>query len=149
MGATRSTYPGTYRVGTAHVAHSTEPPLVSRRTTTARDLGRVLATLQRAAAGSRQAQAASGLTGHEARVGLALLLDSQPTGDNIGLLRPWLPATVPAAQKHGWTSSARHTAAIVYTASGPVVVVLLTYDPGLTLAQARQLGRRVVTAALH
>ena len=145
MGATRSTYPGEYRVGTAHIATPTEPPLLSRRTTTARDLGRVLITLQAAAAGNASAQRVAGLSHHEARVGLALLLDSQPSGDNIGLFRPWL-ASLPAAQKHGWISSARHTAAIVYGPRGPVVVVLTTYQEGLTLIQAQKLGQKVLAA---
>ena len=148
MGAARSTYPGPYRVGTAHGARPAAPPLVSQRTTTARDLGRVLTTLHAAASGSSPAQAASGLSRHEARVGLALLLDTLPAGDNVGLVRPWLPATVPAAQKQGWLSSARHTAAIVYAPSGPVVIVLMTYGEPMSLRQSQQLGRKVVAAAL-
>ena len=148
MGATQSTYPGEYRVGTAHTAAPSQPPLVSQRTTSARDLGRVLTTLQAAAAGNATAQRAAGLTEHEARVGLALLLDSQPTGDNIGLFRPWLGPSMPVAQKQGWISSARHTAAIVYGPKGPVVVVLTTYQDGLTLAQAQRLGQKVMIAAL-
>jgi hypothetical protein len=149
MGATRSTYPGAYRVGTLHAAEPAEPPLVSQRTTTARDLERVLTTLHAAASGRREAQVAAGLSRHEARVGLALLLGSEPLGDNIGLFRPWLPAGAPAAQKHGWISSARHSAAIVYARDGPVVLVLLTYDPGLSLERAQRLGREVVRAALR
>ena len=142
LGATQSTYPGEYRVGTAHEASPTDPPLVSARTTSARDLGRVLMRLQAAASG----RAGSPLTAHAARVGLALLLDSQPDGDNIGLLRPALPAGLPAAQKQGWISSARHTAAIVYGPRGPMVIVLLTYKDDLSLAEAQRLGRRVLVA---
>ncbi len=52
LGATRSTYPGAYRVGTARAAVPRRPPLVSARTTTAADLGRVLVVLQAAAAGN-------------------------------------------------------------------------------------------------
>lgn len=148
MGATRSTYPGEYRVGTAHTAAPSQPPLTSQRTTTARDLGRVFATLHAAAAGNATAQRAAGLTEHEARVGLALLLDSQPSGDNVGLFRPWLGTSLPAAQKQGWISSARHTAAIIYSADGPIVVVLTTYQDGLVLEDAQKLGQRVVNVAV-
>lgn len=150
MGATRSTYPGDYRVGTSigsGKAAPHEPPLVSQRTTTARDMTRVLATLQAAATGSSKARRASGLSSHEAKVALALLLSSEPRGDNLGLFRPALPKRTPVAQKHGWISSARHSAAIVYGPNGPVVVVLLTYRDGLSLSRARELGRHVLRAA--
>ena len=150
MGATRSTYPGDYRVGTSvrgAAAVPNEPPLVSQRVTTARDMTRVLATLHAAATGSTRARRDSGLTPHEARVALALLLDSEPRGDNLGLFRPSLPRAIPLAQKHGWISSARHSAAIVYGPRGPVVVVVLTYRDGLSLARARELARRVLSAS--
>lgn len=148
LGATRSTYPGEYRVGTSHASSPLQPPLVSARTTSAEDLGRVLATLQGAAAGNTRAQHSSGLSQHEARVGIALLLDSEPSGENIGLFRPWLPKAMPAAQKHGWVSSARHSAAVIYGLRGPVVVSLVTYQAGLTLRDAQRLARKVVLAAL-
>jgi beta-lactamase class A len=150
MGATRSTYPGEYRVGTSVArrgAAPDEPPLVSQRTTTARDLGRMLATIHAAAAGDPGSVRASGLSRHEARVALSLLLDSQASGDNIGLFRPWLPRTLPAAQKQGWISTARHTAAIVYTQRGPVVVICLTYAESLGLPTAQGLGRSVLAVA--
>jgi hypothetical protein len=47
---------------------------------------------------------------------------------------------VPAAQKHGWTTSVRHSAAIVYSRGGPLIVVCLTYRPGLVDRQAVALG---------
>ncbi len=150
LGATRSTYPGDYRVGTSVAASASapnEPPLVSQRVTTAHDMTQVLATLHSAATGSPRARRASGLTPHEARVALALLLSSEPRGDNLGLFRPSLPRAIPAAQKHGWISSARHSAAIVYGPRGPVVVVVLTYREGLSLARARELARRVLAAS--
>ncbi len=149
LGATASTYPGEYRVGTTRTAAPLQPPPVSIRTTTAADLGHVLANMQAAAAGSTRAQRSSGLSQHEARIGIALLLDSEPSGENIGLFRPWLPRRMPAAQKHGWISSARHSAAVIYGPRGPIVVSLLTYRDGLTLRDARLLGRRVVLAALR
>lgn len=148
LGAGHSTYPGDYRVGTSRSTSPGQPPAVSARTTSAADLGRVLTTLQSAAAGDRRAVSRSGISSHVARVAVALLLGSQPSGDNLGPFRPWLPSTVPVAQKHGWISSARHSAAIVYGERGPVVVVLLTYRDGLRAAEARELGRRVLRAAL-
>jgi beta-lactamase class A len=148
MGATRSTYPGEYRVGTSRSRRSQpDPPLVSARTTTAYDLGRVLTSLHAAATGSARARAQTQLSRHEARVGLAMLLRSLPRADNMGLFRPALPAGMPAAQKHGWISSARHSAAVLYTARGPVVVVVLTYREPLTLSAAQRLARRVLTVA--
>ena len=56
---------------------------------------------------------------------------------------------MPVAQKHGWLSDAFHTAAILYTPSGPVVCVLLTYRDGITRAEAARLGARVVRLALR
>jgi beta-lactamase class A len=149
MGATRSTYPREYRVGTS-VRRRTpgEPPQVSDRTTTAHDLAALLTGLQAAAAGDPSAMRRAGLSRHEARVGLAMLLRSLPVGDNAGLFRRWLPKDAPAAQKHGWISSARHSAAIVYTVRGPVVVVLLTFrEPSIVLSDAQLLARLVLTAA--
>jgi beta-lactamase class A len=149
LGATASTYPGEYRVGTIHTSAPLQPPPVSTRTTTAADLGHMLATMHAAAAGSTRAQRSSGLSQHEARIGIALLLDSEPSGENVGLFRPWLPRLMPAAQKHGWISSARHSAAVIYGPRGPIVVSLLTYRDGLALRDAQLLGRRVVLAALR
>lgn len=149
MGATQSSYPGEYRVGTSrHPLAPGEPPLVSSRTTTARDLGRILASLHAAANGVSRGRRQTQLSRHEARVGLAMLLRSLSTGDNVGLFRRALPPGTPAAQKHGWISSARHSAAIVYANRGPVVVVLLTYRESLSLAEGQRLGRRVISAAL-
>jgi beta-lactamase class A len=141
LGARSSSYPGTYRAGTSR---SAMPPATGR-VTTARDLGRVLAVLHAAAVGRTSAARRAGLSRHEARVGLALLLASERRGDNAGLLG--LPDGVPAAQKHGWTSSTRHSAAIVYGAAGPTVVVVLTYADGLQLSAAQRLGTRVAEIA--
>jgi hypothetical protein len=143
LGAGSSTYRGNYIVGTA-VPRA--PPAVSATVTTARDLANALTTLQRAAIGDRAARASSGLSVHDARVALGLLLASQPAGDNIGLLRPALGSALPMAQKQGWLHDARLTAAIVYTARGPRVVVICAYEPGLSRASAQLLGRRVASA---
>ena len=83
-----------------------------------------LTTLQRAATGDARARAAAGLSVHEARVGLGLLLSSQPVADNLGMLRPALSSALPIAQKQGWINDARLTAAIVYSPRGTRVVVI-------------------------
>jgi beta-lactamase class A len=144
LGARSSTYPGGYIAGTAF--HRVDPPAISARVTTARDLGTLLATLQQAATGSREARTASGLSIHQARVALGLLLSSQPAGDNVGLLRTAVGARTPMAQKQGWISDARLTAAIIYTDEGPRIVVVCAYRPDLTLARASRLGRSVLQA---
>jgi hypothetical protein len=152
LGTTASTYPGNYRVGTAvrrPIGAPDPPPLVSGRTTTARDLARILAVLASAAGGNGRALRTAGLSLHEAKLALGLLLDSQPTSDNIGLLRPWLPPGFPVAQKNGWLRQARHTAAVLYAPDGPRIAVLLTFrSAGLTRVDATLLGRSVVRAAL-
>ena len=142
LGARSSTYPGPYRIGTARADVIRQPPVVSFRLTTAGDLTRAMSTLHAAAVGNGPAVRRSGLTVAQARLALGLLLSSQWTGDNTGLLRPSLPK-LPIAQKHGWISSARHTTAVVYGPHGPVALTVLTYRSGLTLAEAQKLGTAV------
>jgi beta-lactamase class A len=148
VGATRSTYPQGFRVGTA--VHALDvvkpPPRVSGRMTTAHDLGRILYVLHAGALGNAPALRRSGLDRSRSAYALSLLLASQPSGNNVGLLRPWLRPGTPIAQKNGWLHDARHTAAIVYMPQRPQIVVVLTYAPGLKLATARRLGRRVLLA---
>lgn len=153
LGAVSSTYTGDYRVGTvtggqrAAAGAPDPPPLVSSRVTTARDLATILRSLTRAGFGSGHALRATGLSIHEARVGLGWLLSSQPRADNIGLFRPWI-GTTPMAQKNGWLHEARHTAAVIFTSTGPRLVVLLTYRSGsLTRPEAAILGKKVLEAA--
>ncbi len=145
-GALRSTYPGTYRVGTARADVVREPPATSGRVTTARDLGRLLYVLHAGALDNRPALAATGLDAPRSQYALRLLLASELRGANVGLVRPFVPEATPVAQKNGWLHDARHTAAIVYSPTGPRIVVILTYAPRLTLAAARSLGRDVMAA---
>lgn len=149
LGAASSTFTGGYRLGTVHlVPRSDAPrplPVEVYRHTTARDLGRVLYALHSAALGERAALRRTGLTRHEARVGIGLLLSSAPVGGNIGLLRAALGRRFPLAQKTGWLTTVRHTAAILYGPDGPKIVVVLTWRPGISQAEAAALGRRVVT----
>ena len=142
LGARSSTYPGPYAVGTAFVPEP--PPRVSSRVTSARDLAAALFTIHSAAAGHRVARETSGLSVHEARVALALLLASEPSGDNIGMVRPALGPKMPVAQKQGWINDARLTAAIIYTTTGPRIVVICAYKPDLSLSMAQGMGQRIL-----
>jgi beta-lactamase class A len=143
-GASRSTFPQGYRVGTARADVRDQPPLVSGRVTTARDLGRVLYVLHGCALGNVPALRATGLDRARCGYALRLLLSSELRGNNVGLVRPFVSPQTPIAQKNGWLQDARHTAAIVYAPTGPKIVVVLTYAPGLRLATARDLARRVI-----
>jgi Beta-lactamase enzyme family len=140
MGARSSTFTGNYVLGTAYDAPR-PVPFLSYRRTTAHDVGRVLFELHAGATGNGLALRRTGLTRHEARVAVGLLLSAASGGDNRGLLRPWL--RVPMARKEGWTTKLRHSAAIVYRPSGPMIAVVLTYRPGLRHADALALGAAV------
>ncbi|HEY7794173.1 MAG TPA: serine hydrolase [Gaiellaceae bacterium] len=140
LGMTSSTYPGPYRATTAH-----RPPGPHTRLTTARDLGRALYRIQAAAHGDARALGQLGLSRRTAVLALRVLASIQPVADNAGLLRPWLREGM-LAEKQGWLSDTRITAAIVYRRSGPTIVVVEAYRPGLTRAQALRLGRAVVQA---
>ncbi|MGI9112954.1 MAG: serine hydrolase [Gaiellaceae bacterium] len=143
LGMTSSTYPGPYRATTGL---GSPPPGSYTRVTTARDLGRALYRLHAGAHGDRRALGLLGLTRRQAQAGVRILLSAQRASDNLGLLRPWLGST-PVAEKNGWLSDARLTAAIVYGRRGPVVVVVAAYRPGLEAPEARRLGRDVLRAA--
>jgi beta-lactamase class A len=136
LGARFSTFTGEYRLATSVARPSAQPPLVSSRVTTARDLGKVLFEIHAGAIGRRAALAALQLDQSRAQLALGLLLASEPVGDNVGLLRGFVPPSVPIAQKHGWLRDARHTSAIMYQPRGPEVVVVLTYRSGLPLGAA-------------
>jgi beta-lactamase class A len=137
LGMWSSTYTGPYRAGTSHSLDAPRQPRLSTdRVTTAHDLGRALFALQ-----SRHAR----LTRHESDYALALLRRSIPVGDNQGLLRPWLHG-VAVAEKNGWLTDTRITAAIVYRPAGPLIVVVEVNRPGLPRYEARALGREVLRA---
>ncbi len=148
LGAASSTYTGTYRAGTSVTRPAAQPPLVSRRVTTARDLGSMLESFVRLAGGDRDVARRTGLSAADGRLLIGLLLRSQKQGDNRGLFTSSVPAGVPIAQKNGWISSARHTAAVLFTPRGPVVCVVVTYTEGVDRADAERLGRKVVRLAL-
>jgi hypothetical protein len=146
MGATASTFTGNYELDTVRLGGDAPRPLpiLTYRRTTAHDLGRMLVELHGAAAGNGLSLRRTRLTRHEARVALGLLLSGDPRGDNAGLFRSALPPELPLAQKNGWTTYLRHTAAILYRRSGPLIVVVLTYRPDLRPEEARILGERTV-----
>ena len=151
LGATSSTFTGNYRLGTSRGIHplgdAPRPlPILTFRRTTARDLGRILYELHAASLGNGLALRRTGLSRHEARVGLGLLLSSTSGGQNLGLFRPAVGPRLPLAQKQGWTTKIRHTAAIAYGTAGPRIVVVLTYAPSLDPGASSALGRRVVSA---
>jgi Beta-lactamase enzyme family len=149
LGATSSTFSGFYRLGTSvgpKADSPRPPPFFTYRRTTARDTGRILYVLHAAAVGRADALRRTRLSRGEARVALGLLLSSDPAGDNAGLFRRSLGPAVPMAQKQGWTTSIRHTAAIVYGPRGPSIVVLLTYRHELDVRAAHALGDRLVQA---
>ena len=141
LGMTSSTYPGPYRATTA-----ARPPGPHTRVTTARDLGRALYRLHAGANGDRRVLKALGLTRRQATLGLRVLASSQPASDNAGLLGRWLPGAA-LAQKNGWLSDQRTTAAIVYRGGKATIVVVEAYRPGVTLREAQRLGRDVLRAA--
>ncbi len=146
LGARSSTYPGPYRAGTAVRADAPKPPPHGHtRVTTARDLGRALYALQAAATGNRWLQHRLRLTRHEARLALDLLVTSSSAGENRGVLRPFLGRT-PVAQKNGWISDTRATAAIVYRLGRPTIVVVIAYRPRITTDEVLVLARLLVQA---
>jgi hypothetical protein len=87
-----------------------------------------------------------GLSRRQAVVGLRVLASAQPVADNAGLLRPWL-AGATIAEKNGWLSDTRTTAAIVYRGGRATIVVVELYRPGVTYVEAKRLGRAVLRAA--
>ena len=151
LGATSGAFTGHYRVGTASIRPLGDaprpPPYLPFRRTTAHDMGRVLFELHAGALGNRLSLRRARLSRHEARVAVALLLSSDGRGDNLGLFRPALGPTMPLAQKHGWTTTLRHSAAVVYAPGGPRIVVLLTYRPAIQPHASVVLGLRFLQAA--
>jgi hypothetical protein len=86
-------------------------------------------------------QRRTGLSRRSATLALALLVDAHPAGAHAGLVRPYVRGRV--ARKEGWLSDLRGTAALIYGRS-PRIVVVLTYRPGVTLAESRALARRAL-----
>jgi hypothetical protein len=141
LGMRSSTYPGPYRATTAY-----RPPGPHTRVTTAHDLGRALYRLHAGAHGDRRALGLLDLSRRQAVAALRVLTSAQPVADNAGLLRPWIPGAI-VAEKNGWLTDTRTTAAIVHRGGRATIVVVELYRPGVTYAEAKRLGRRVLLAA--
>lgn len=141
LGMTSSTYPGPYRATTAY-----SPPGPHTRVTTARDLGRALYRLHAASQGDARVRRLLGLSQRQAAAALRILASAQPAAENAGMLRPWLNDAV-VAQKVGWLSDQRTTAALVYRGGRATIVVVELYRPGVTRAEERRLGRSVLQTA--
>jgi beta-lactamase class A len=122
LGMRSSTYTGVYRAGTAFDAPK-PPPQTHIRVTTARDLGRALYFFQR-----------------HYPVALRYLLNAWP---KFSLVRPGLPAGTAVAEKDGWISDMRGSAAIAYLPRGPKIVVVLAYKPEIDEDAAEALGAQV------
>jgi beta-lactamase class A len=144
LGMWSSTYPGPYRVGTALPDVQRQPPLFTSRVTTARDVGRALLRLQAAAAGARWAVRETGLGARGAQAVLGYL---SLAWDGSSVLA--LPPGVRVAEKDGWTTDVRASAAIVYLPSGPRIVVVLAYRPKLSYTEGKILGAHVSRLALR
>ena len=155
LGAADSTFPGGYVVGTAVQPRlplnglDVEPPQVSRRVTTARDLAQMIFAITATAAGGADARRASGLTTHQARLALGWLLSSEQVLENRSLLAGGVGGRDPIAQKNGWLRAARHGAGVIFTPSGPRIAVVLTYDrDGVSERAGRRIGARVARVAV-
>jgi beta-lactamase class A len=154
LGARQSTFTGGYIVGTALQPRlpltgvDVQPPLVSRRVTTAQDLGHMMVSFTAAAAGNAQARRETGLTLHQARLGLGWLLASEQRLENRSLLVGGVARGTPIAQKNGWLRAARHGAGVIFAPSGPKIAVVLTYDAGgVSTTTGRAVGARVAAVA--
>lgn len=143
IGAVDTHFPGPYRLEQADAPRM--PPFLPWRRTTARDLGRIMWAIHAAAAGNGDALRRTGLTLHEARLALALLLEARPDG---GPLVDAIRGGLPVAQKTGYRDDVRNAAAIVYTPTGPRIVVVVSYrPPKIDGAAAARLARGVAAAA--
>jgi hypothetical protein len=114
--------PGDRRLAeTPPASVDSQPSYPTGKHTSAHDLGVVMTALVQAAAGGGPA-ARLGLTARDARCALWLLLHpSYP-----GLFAPVSPFAV--AHKAGWLPDVQHDAAVVFTPTGPMVSVAMTYS---------------------
>jgi hypothetical protein len=140
--------------GVARAGRATVPPVrIERRPaigtygkhTTAHDLGLLLSTLVEAG-GSRGKARREGITRHEARVAIYLLIHARYRG----LVRPNVGNVV--GHKSGWLGGVEHDAALVFTPEGTVVTVIMSQGGGVgPTGSGRYAGRvlRLALARLH
>jgi beta-lactamase class A len=109
--------------------------------TTAHDLGVLLASLVDAAAGRGKARR-EGITRHEARVAIRLLLEARYPG----VIRPNVRDAV--GHKAGWLGGVEHDAALIFDARGTIVAVVMSQGGGVGATATRTYARRVLALAL-
>ncbi len=109
--------------------------------TTAHDLGVLLSTLVEAGGGRGKARR-QGISRHEARVALYLLIHARYRG----LVRPNVGNVV--GHKSGWLSGVEHDAALVFTPQGTVVTVVMSQGGGVGLSGSGRYAGRVLRVAL-
>ena len=108
--------------------------------TTAHDLGNLLSALVQAGGGKGTAHRA-GISRHEARVAIWLLIHARYPG----LVRPNVHDTV--GHKAGWLGNVQHDAALIFTSRGTVVTVIMSQG-GVSLSSSGRYGGRVLRLAL-
>jgi len=114
------------------------------RVTTAHDLARALFRLQAAASGQAWAARETALTRGQARAALDYLALARPETSLFEF-----PPGSSHAEKDGWLTDVRASAAIVFRGRNAHIVVVLAYRPGVTLGEARSLGAAVSRAAFR
>ena len=134
----------------ARTAPATVPPIRVERSpaigtygkhTTAHDLGVLLSTLVEAAGGRGKARR-QGISRHEARVAIYLLIHARYRG----LVRPNVGNVV--GHKSGWLSGVEHDAALVFTPQGTVVTVIMSQGSGVGLSGSGRYASHVLKLAL-
>src|SRR5262249_15150171 len=108
--------------------------------TTAHDLGNLLSGLVQAAGGRGTAHRA-GISRHEARVAIWLLIHARYPG----LVRPNVRDTV--GHKAGWLGNVQHDAPLVFTSRGTVATVIMSQG-SVSLSSSSKYGGRVLRLAL-
>ena len=141
--------PGTARAVVPRAA-ATVPPVRTERSpsiptygkhTTAHDLGVLASTLVEAGGGRGKARR-QGISRHEARVAVYLLIHARYRG----LVRPNVRNMV--GHKSGWLSGVEHDAALVFTPEGTVVTVVMSQGSGVGLSGSGRYAGRVLKLAL-
>ncbi len=154
LGATRTDMFGGYEVEpgedrraapapfAAPPALPTEQPSLPRgKRTTAHDLGMLLSALMQAAAG-RGPAVRQGISPHEARVALWLLLHARYPG----LVQPNTPYRV--AHKAGWLGEVQHDGTLVFRTRGTLLAAIMTYRAGgVSYTASRAYAARVLRLA--
>ncbi len=138
LGMPSTRYVGLYRTAASVGDVQKAPPSVHWGVTTAHDLGRAFLRLQAAAGGHAWAIAKLGLSREQATAALGYLRLHEV---GPSLLAP--PPGAVLAEKDGWISDARGSAAVAYTRNGPKIVIVLTYRPGVSDTEAKALGAKV------